>query len=418
MLINYQDINSYKRKKMKTKFISIAATMLFFAASVTSAFAEAQKVANSAVYVNGTWYYCATNLGSDFTSGGAFHGANLGVLESLQLGGQSQAWEDNKDWKGGQVQMSYKIDNGTVNTLSLNYWALQYYNNSNETWMKFQSGGGNFTPATIDISGLAEGSHTLAVWFHCDNAYDSNNSNNYVANFTKIPTVTLPNTGNVESTLNSYSNQPACVILNDRTLYSDKWNTLCLPFNLSNFTGTPLAGADVRYLSSSTFVEGYLTLNFQSSNEIQAGIPYIVKLNGNSVENPTFDNVSITTTTASSSTTDFVKFQGCFNSSDIEGNEYLYLGANSTLYYPKASITIDSFRAYFELIGITAGDPTSPNGIKAFVLNFGDDTNSIQTISNETSSNDDYYTIDGRHLNGTPATAGIYIHNGRKVMIK
>ena len=32
-------------------------------------------------------------------------------------------------------------------------------------------------------------------------------------------------------------------------------------------------------------------------------------------------------------------------------------------------------------------------------------------------ASDGYYTIDGRHFNGTPTKNGLYILNGRKVMI-
>ncbi len=40
-------------------------------------------------------------------------------------------------------------------------------------------------------------------------------------------------------------------------------------------------------------------------------------------------------------------------------------------------MTINAFRAYFRLHGsLTAGDPAS--GINRFVLNFGDETNSIE----------------------------------------
>ena len=282
-------------------------TALLFTASVTSAFAVAQKVANSAVNVNGTWYYCATDLG--FTNGGAFNGADLGVLESLQLGGQSQAWDGNGHWNGGgQVQMSYKIDNGTEKVLYLDYWALQYYNNSNETWMKFQSGGGSFTPATIDISGLAEGNHTLTIWFHCDNAWDSNNGNNFVATFTKPYKVA--NSGDITRVSNLSNGNPVAVQLNGLTLYKDGYcNTLCLPFDLtkSQYDQSPINGAEIRELSSASVSGSTLTLNFSNVSAsqdndplLEAGKPYIIKWeNDNStIQNPVFTSVNLITTGA------------------------------------------------------------------------------------------------------------------------
>jgi hypothetical protein len=111
----------------------------------------------------------------------------------------------------------------------------------------------------------------------------------------------------------------------------------------------------------------------------------------------------------------------------------LFFGTNSTLYYPPVGGYIAAQRAYFTLEGITAGDPTDPsNPIKGFVINFGegDETetgivsmdNGKWAMDNETGA---WYTIDGRRVN-TPSLGegrgglvpGIYIHNGRKVVIK
>ena len=69
------------------------------------------------------------------------------------------------------------------------------------------------------------------------------------------------------------------VTLADRTIYKDgDWNTLCLPFDLTNFIDTPLQGATVKTLESTAFSNGTLTLNFSDNlTSIEAGKPYIVK---------------------------------------------------------------------------------------------------------------------------------------------
>ena len=71
------------------------------------------------------------------------------------------------------------------------------------------------------------------------------------------------------------------VTLQGRTFYRDgDWNTLCLPFNVSSFTGTPLASATVKELNEETSNldnNGTLTLNFKDATSIEAGKPYIVK---------------------------------------------------------------------------------------------------------------------------------------------
>ena len=88
-------------------------------------------------------------------------------------------------------------------------------------------------------------------------------------------------------------------------------------------------------------------------------------------------------------------------------------------------MTIGTHRAYFQLAeGITAGEPVSSSNakqIRAFNLNFGDDeaTGIITTnFTNSTNSGNEWYSLDGRMLNGKPSRAGVYVNNGKKVAIK
>ena len=51
-----------------------------------------------------------------------------------------------------------------------------------------------------------------------------------------------------------------------------------------------------------------------------------------------------------------VQFIGNYDPVELSGNSVLYLGAGNKLYWPSADRTMNSFRAYFQLNGITAGD--------------------------------------------------------------
>ena len=238
--------------------------------------------------------------------------------------------------------------------------------------------------------------------------------------------ITLANNADNSETLGKYAGKKArLVTLKDRTLYKDgSWNTLCLPFDLSDFTGTPLEGATVKTLTSAKFANGTLTLNFSEDlTAIEAGKPYIVKW----ASTQGSDNITITqfpwvtiNNTITNVETDVVSFNGIFSPYTIEGKDrtLLYLGAGNKLYYPDAAMTIGSCRAYFRLQGgLTAGDPATPNAISAFKLNFGDDESTGITTTNYTNPSDAWYTIDGQLLNGKPTQKGIYINNGKKVVI-
>lgn len=235
--------------------------------------------------------------------------------------------------------------------------------------------------------------------------------------------------------------------LNGRTLYkTGDWNTLCLPFSVIDndltddvtFTGTPLEGAIVKTLESSTLSSnGTLTMNFSKEDltSIEAGKAYIVKWNKpegdvsktDNIQDPIFSDVTVTRDAPVHSfqgTFDYL-FLGCFDPYRLTPGDQteLYLGANNTLYFPAegSNVTIGAFRGYFEKT-IPADAP-----IRSIKLNFGDEETGIQEIttdsnlsnsSNPSNLSNLYISLDGRRLLSQPATPGLYIHNGRKVLIK
>ncbi len=225
------------------------------------------------------------------------------------------------------------------------------------------------------------------------------------------------------------------VTLSNRTLWKDgAWNTLCLPFGLSSFDGTPLEGATVMTLGNGDgcntgfdATTGTLALDFVDANSIEAGHAYIVKWNttGEPIENPVFTGVTIENEAPADqsvvSTDGSVTFLGTYSAQTFatDNKSILLMGDNNTLYWPLSGASIGAQRAYFQLgDGLTAGDPS--NSVKGFVLNFGEEDatiihNSLLTIDNEASG---WYDLKGRKLNGTPKTKGIYIANGKKVVIK
>ena len=215
------------------------------------------------------------------------------------------------------------------------------------------------------------------------------------------------------------------VILYGRTLYKDGgWNTLCLPFDLT-ISGSVLNGADVRTLSSTSFNSstGELTLTFTAEGDVKtmlAGTPYIIKwASGTDIVNPTFANVEVKKDTVNVSK-EHADFICAFSSVPLEANDKtkLYLGSGEKLYYPNAAVTINACRAYFHLKGITAGDKEL--GVRSFLLNFEDDslpTGLRDLAPTERDEENVWYDLNGLQLIKQPTQRGIYIHNGRKVVI-
>ena len=149
----------------------------------------------------------------------------------------------------------------------------------------------------------------------------------------------------------------------------------------------------------------------------------IMKYEYSSIEIPTFTNVTITATTPTDITPTgtgsdgSVTFKGTFDPVTIDedgDNTKLYLGSGNKLYWPSSKRSINAFRAYFQL--------NISNQARAFVLNFDGEENTTGIVSttnytNFTNSAGAWYSIDGRKLSGKPTKKGLYINNGKKVVL-
>ena len=256
-----------------------------------------------------------------------------------------------------------------------------------------------------------------------------------------------------------YIGRTVNVRLQGRYLYKDgTWNTLCLPFDVkipgegvTNGTAQ-FEGAEFMEITTAKFDNGTLNLKFNSLVGCSAGEPFLVRwpvAEGESVTtlNPIFENVKIGRITSGpnphylmtpidayaaphypvyeGNPDNLLVMKGSYGPVTLSAGDRtkLYLCAENTLYYPEADVTLGAFRCYFELLGgLTAGD--HPNEVNAFNLNFGDNDASaikdVQSMVNVQSSmfNVQWYTLDGRRLNGMPTQRGIYIVGGKKVVIK
>ena len=99
-----------------------------------------------------------------------------------------------------------------------------------------------------------------------------------------------------------------------------------------------------------------------------------------------------------------------------EGNE-----TYSTLYYPKTNKTMNSFRAYFHVDLSNTSGPTESKEIRAFNLHFEDEEvlTEVKAVRDVHEVNGDtWYTSFGMKLEEKPSVPGVYIYNGRKVMIQ
>ncbi|MBR1466039.1 MAG: leucine-rich repeat protein [Bacteroidaceae bacterium] len=235
---------------------------------------------------------------------------------------------------------------------------------------------------------------------------------------------------------------PIDVTLKNRSLLKDGyWNTLCLPFD-AELPGSPLEGATMMEMDASkTYFDsatGTLHLYFESVDKIEAGKPYIIRWGEpitdpdtptDAIFNPTFSGVSVSRVGPGSVVSDdgIVTFTGAFAPVRFEnGNSScLYMGNANTIRYFGTSSSLSAFMAFFSL---TDGNQTEdlPTGheVKAFMINVEGESpaTGILDISQEGRlniiPNEGWYDLSGRRINGKPSMPGIYINNGRKLVIK
>lgn len=207
-----------------------------------------------------------------------------------------------------------------------------------------------------------------------------------------------------------------------RTLSKDYWNTFCVPFALDAEQVTQYFGEGTQLRT----YEGNCNNNivyFATVENIEAGKPYIMKPGNAVVANPTFEGVSMVATgldkngnpqaVGDAST---VQMKGIYNQILLNTDKTeLFLGDNDLFYYPIDDIdarTIGGLRAYFIV----------PQGtdIKKLRANLDGTLTSLDTIFDTEESNAPVYNLQGQCVGNSlrALKSGIYIQNGKKVVVK
>lgn len=207
-----------------------------------------------------------------------------------------------------------------------------------------------------------------------------------------------------------------------RTLSKDYWNTFCVPFALDAEQVTQYFGEGTQLRT----YEGNCNNNivyFATVDNIEAGKPYIMKPGNAVVTNPTFEGVSMVATGLDENgnpqaigATTTVQMKGIYNQILLKTDRTeLFLGDNDLFYYPIDDIdarTIGGLRAYFIV----------PQGtdIKKLRANLDGTPTSLDTIFDTEESNAPVYNLQGQCVGNSlrALKSGIYIQNGKKVVVK
>lgn len=193
----------------------------------------------------------------------------------------------------------------------------------------------------------------------------------------------------------------------NRTIKADKkWNTLVLPFNMK----IP-AGWEVKELTDDTEVDanGNIHLRFATANSIEAGKPYMIRVN-EAVNKIEVENVDVDTKTPTQ-IGNGINFVGVYTAGNIPTGAF-FISNNKFYHATGGQNIIKGMRAYLQL----------PEGsqAKAITYDISDVPTAIDNI-NTSSAATAIYDIQGNRLNSmTKGVNIVKMANGmvKKVVVK
>lgn len=200
----------------------------------------------------------------------------------------------------------------------------------------------------------------------------------------------------------------------NRTLVANKWNTLCVPFAISeeeikaNFgEGTLVEKFDA--------VNGN-TVNFADATSIEPGVPYLIKptVAGTTY---TFNGKDVIADAPKTEGNADVTFQGIYSPTDITNNGTVKAAGvteDGKVLFVNAGSKTKAFRCFFT---ISDNASITPTMLKISIKGVETAINSI-VMGNSNATDNAIYNLQGQRVNGNSLTKGIYIKNGKKFAVK
>lgn len=246
-------------------------------------------------------------------------------------------------------------------------------------------------------------------------------NNKDMANYAAVTNIRVyveyPNVKTFEYNENKANNIEAWEISDitlNRTLVANKWNTLCVPFAISEEEIKANFG-------EGTLVEKFEavngnTVNFADATSIEAGVPYLIKptVAGTTY---TFNGKEVSADAPKTEGNADVTFQGIYSPTDITNNGTVKAAGvteGGKVLFVNAGSQTNAFRCFF-----TISDNTSitPAMLKVSIKGVETAINSI-VIDNSNATDNAVYNLQGQRVNGNSLAKGIYIKNGKKFAVK
>ena len=219
-----------------------------------------------------------------------------------------------------------------------------------------------------------------------------------------------------------------------RTIAAGVWNTICLPFAMTEaqvkaaFGSSVLlgdfTGCDADYDAEENVTS--LSVNFQSATSIEANHPYIIKVEAD-VEEFTVDGVSIEVEDEPSvdkdekkvkvgknTYTSYNRFVGTYTANTPVPEQTLFLNGNSFWYSTGASM-MKAYRGYFDFYDVLAIYGTNTVAARMLIV-FNENVTGVNDVRQAAANDGRIYNLQGQQVE-MPGK-GLYIKDGKVIMNK
>lgn len=210
-----------------------------------------------------------------------------------------------------------------------------------------------------------------------------------------------------------------------RSFEAGKYYTICLPFAVNATALTAAFGTKpTLYKFNGVSLDSdelnKITLDFASSALIAANTPYIM-LSNVTIDNPVFAGAKVKAVTNNITTSATeeeyvgadVYFKGTYTPGTVVPAGALYLKSDDAkLYVSQGGTKMKGTRAYIDITELGA-----TFDVKNCVLALDGQETAIDAIDADLKA-EGWFDLNGRKLAEKPATKGVYISNGKKVVVK
>lgn len=370
------------------------------------------KLDNAFTRVSGNSYQSWSGLSAEDGSDAVYAGNSAGNYESIQLRTNNNNSGIVSTTSGGRIsKVTVAWNSNTVEGRELDIYgsnapyssAADVYNTSKYGTKLGSIVCGTSTELTIvgDYAYVGVRSNSGAMYLdEIDFTWEQPEYDGYCS---VTPTkVTLDETEGYTGT------QDYAIVKLNRTVKANTWSTFTVPFDIPAAQIPDII--TIKKLESSSLNGEYVTLNFTSAESIEAGVPYMMK---SPVE---ISNIKVYGVDVDSELNDIKTTYAVMKGNMAQMNvpEDAFFISNNTWYQATSNTAhMKAFRAYIELTELAQNA-----GARGFEMNIDGEVTRIDAVSQSGNAqfNGTAYDLQGRRVE--KPVRGLYIINGKKVLVK